>query len=372
MHISKWNVLLLKAGVILGQTCHLSNKSWLHNIFFPDDYRPKVPETLGAFGFLVYWFLNAVTMDAKMPFRMGKKAGMIGFTTMFVPLFFGNFVFKWREGRGTTSLLTTEYRLLIFMKSVSAFTSIDTLLKDLKIKHSEFGRIALSGGMVTDMLAFFITFSNAIYWEGYHGMMKTICFCLVVAVMICAVRPAMFWVIRQTPEGRPVKDVYIYLILGLAVLSFQLFNEIINLFGPAGAFVLGLTIPNGYPLGATLVQKFESVNLGAILPLFGSLTMMQVDFIWLLKEFGNLVRMEGQLYEVTSFILFVSATKFIASTIAAYAFKMPLRDSIALALILNNRGIFELAYFTYAVEIKVRTIYQLYILIRRLYGFLFN
>ncbi|XP_019090970.1 PREDICTED: cation/H(+) antiporter 6A-like [Camelina sativa] len=343
---------MMIAGVILGQTCHLSNKSWLHNIFFPDDKRPKVAETLGAFGFLLYWFLKGVTMDAGMPFRMGKKSAVLGLTTMIVPVICGSFVFRWRERRGIASLLRTEYRLILFLQSISAFTSVDTLLKDLKIKHSEFGRIALSGAMVTDMLAFVLTFFNAIYYEGYRGVMQTIGFCTFVALMIYVVRPSMYWVIKQTPEGRPVKDVYIYWILALAFASFHYFIKLLHLFGPAGSFVLGLTVPNGDPLGTTLVQKFESFNLGAILPLFGSLTTMQLDLLWLLKECRSFVRMKGQVYEVISFILLVNSTKFIASTIAAYSFKMPLRDSFALAFVFNNKGIFELAYYAFAVEIK--------------------
>ncbi|EOA39250.1 hypothetical protein CARUB_v10012247mg [Capsella rubella] len=342
---------MMIAGVILGQTCHISNKSWLHNVYFPDDKRPKVAETLGAFGFLIYWFLKGVTMDAGMPFRMGKKAAVIGFTTMMVPLVCGTFTFRWRE-RGGISLRTTEYRLIIFLQSISAFTSVDTLLKDLKIKHSEFGRIALSGAMVTDVLAFVVTFFNAIYWEGKHGIFQTIGFCIFVGLMIYVVRPSMYWVIKQTPEGRPVKDFYIYWIFALAFASFHYFDKLVSLFGPAGSFVFGLTVPNGDPLGATLVQKFESFNLGAILPLFGSLSMMQLDLLWLLKESGNLVRMEGQVYEVVSFVLLVNASKFIASTIAAYSFKMPLRDSFALALVLCNKGIFEIAYYIYSVERK--------------------
>ncbi|CAL9214146.1 unnamed protein product [Arabidopsis halleri] len=344
---------MMIAGVILGQTCHVSNKSWLHNIFFPDDNRPKVAETLGAFGFVLYWFLKGVTMDAELPFKTEKRSSVIGFITVFIPLICGSLTFRWRERRGNISLLRTEYRLIIFLQSISAFTSIDTLLKDLKIKHSEFGRIALSGAMVTDMLAFVVTFFNAIYWEGYYGFLQTIGFCLFVVVMIFAVRPAMYWVIKQTPEGRPVKDFYLYSIFGLAFASFKFFDKVIHLFGPAGSFVFGLTVPNGYPLGATLVQKFESFNLGAILPLFGSLTMMQVDLLWLVKESGDFIRMEGQIYEVISFILLVNTTKFVVTTIAAYAFKMPLRDSFALALVLSNKGIFELAYYTYAVEKKL-------------------
>nr|VDC65188.1 unnamed protein product [Brassica rapa] len=352
---------MMIAGVILGQTCYVNNKSWLHNIFFPDDGRPKVAETLGAFGFLLYWFLKGVTMEAGTGLRMGKKAGVIGFTTMFAPLICGNFLFRWRK-RGNISVLITEYRLIIFMQSISAFTSIDTLLKDLKIKHSEFGRIALAGSMVTDMLAFIITFLNAMHYEKYDGLLQTVFSCLFFAFMVFVMRPAMYWVIKQTPEGRPVKDFYIYLILALACLSFKYFVAI-HSYGPAGSFVFGLSVPNGYPLGSAFVQKFESFNLGALFPLFGSLTMMQVDVPWLLKECGNLIRMEGQLYEVVSFILFVNATKFTASTIAAYSFKMPLRDSFALALVLNNKGVFELAYFAYAVETKVQSMPEVFTIV---------
>ncbi|CAH8384028.1 unnamed protein product [Eruca vesicaria subsp. sativa] len=342
---------MMIAGVILGKTFNFSNTSWLHNIYFPDDRRPKIPETLAAFGFLLYWFLKGVTMDAGTGLRMGKKASVIGFTTMFVPLVCGNIIFRLRKRRGNITLLTTEYRLLMFLQSISAFTSIDTLLRDLKIKHSEFGRIALSGAMVTDMLAFIATFLNAMHYERYDGLVQTVFSCFFFTVMVCVVRPAMYWVIKQTPEGRPVKDIYIYLILALAFFSFKYF-EMIGLFGPAGSFVLGLTVPHGYPLGATFVQKFESFNLGVIFPLFGSLTMMQLDLPWLFKECGNLPRMEGQLYEAISLVLLVNVSKFIASTIAAYAFKMPLRDSFALALVYSNKGVFELSYFTYAVEIK--------------------
>ena len=345
--------------MILGKTCHLSSTSWLHNIYFPDDSRPKIAETLGAFGFLLYWFLKGVTMDAGTGLTMGKKASVIGFTTMFVPLVCGNIMFRLRKRRGHITLLTTEYRLLMFLQSISAFTSIDTLLRDLKIKHSEFGRIALSGAMVTDMMAFIATFLNAMHWEGYEGLVQTIFSCFFFACMVYVVRPAMYWVIKQTPEGRPVKDIYIYLILALAFFSFKYF-EMVGLFGPAGSFVLGLTVPHGYPLGSTFVQKFESFNLGVIFPLFGSLTMMQLDLSWLLKEFVNIARMEGQLYEAVSLILSVNVTKFIASTIAAYAFKMPLRDSFALALVYGNKGVFELSYFTYAVEIKVPSVLYMY------------
>ncbi|XP_019059730.1 PREDICTED: cation/H(+) antiporter 6A-like isoform X2 [Tarenaya hassleriana] len=291
-------------------------------------------------------------MDAETFTRMGKKSTLIGFTTMAVPLFFGSILFIIRERTGKMRLTVLEYRAIVFMNSVSPFTSIDTLLRDLKINHSEFGRIALSSAMVTDLVAFVVHFLFVLLWGKALGILQTVAACVFFASMFFFVKPAMFWVIRQTPEGRPVKDFYIYAILLLAFLSFHYWHQL-GEFGPAGSFVFGWAIPDGPPLGSALVHRFESFNLGIILPLFGSLTAMQVDLQWLIGEIKNFTHMEGRVYEAISMILLLSATKFITSIIVAFATRMPLRDSIILALALSNKGFFELAFFTSSVELKV-------------------
>ncbi|XP_010557361.1 PREDICTED: cation/H(+) antiporter 6A-like isoform X2 [Tarenaya hassleriana] len=291
-------------------------------------------------------------MDAGTFSRTGKKAILIGFTTTAVPLLFGSIVLTSRQRTGEMRLTLFEYRAILLMNSVSPFTSIDILLRDLKINHSEFGRIALSSAMVTDVMAFVVTFLFTILWDKVLGIFQTIVACVFFAWTFFFIRPAMFWVIKQTPEGRPVKDIYIYVVLILAYLSFHYWHQM-GRFGPLGPFVLGWATPSGPPLGSALVQRFESFNLGIILPLFGSLTTMQMDLPWLFKETENLGRMEGRIYEAISMILLLSTTKFISSVIAAFAVTLPLRDSIILALALSTKGIFELAFFVSFVELKV-------------------
>ncbi|XP_010557364.1 PREDICTED: cation/H(+) antiporter 6A-like [Tarenaya hassleriana] len=349
--IPKFTCMML-AGLVLSQASLLSQGSLIRSIVFPDDYKPKIPETLGAFGFLLYWFLKGVTMDIGTFAKTGKKSVLIGFTTMAVPLLLGSIVFIIRMRAGKMEMTLFEYRAIIFMNSVSPFTGIDTLLRDLKFNHSEFGRIALSSATVTDMMAFVITFLSAIRWDKALGILQSLVACVFFASMFFLVRPAMFWVIRQTPEGRPIKDIYIYVVLMLAYLSFHYWHHM-GQFGPAGSFVLGWAIPDGPPLGSALVHRFENFNFGIILPLFGSLAAMQVDLQWLIGEIKNFTHMDGRVYEAMSMILLLSATKFISSIIVAFAVRMPLRDSIVLALALSNKGIFELAFFVSFVELKV-------------------
>lgn len=90
---------------------------------------------------------------------------------------------------------------------------LQSLLTDLKIKHSEFGRMVQSCAAVTD-LVIFIMASGTVLLKGQKGLPH-----VMVIVSLSSswstsyIWPEMLWIIKQTPEGRPVKDVYIYLVM---------------------------------------------------------------------------------------------------------------------------------------------------------------
>ncbi|KAI3870416.1 hypothetical protein MKX03_006710, partial [Papaver bracteatum] len=87
------------------------------------------------------------------------------------------------------------------------------------------------------------------------------------------VRPAALWVVKNTPEGRPVSDVYISLIM-ISVLLCGLASEYCGLNSMVGAFFLGLAIPDGPSLGSSLVHKLHIVTV-FFMPLhMGKFTML--------------------------------------------------------------------------------------------------
>lgn len=322
-------------------------------MFFPDDGRPKLAETGGAFGFVMYWFLKGVTIDTGMLRKTEPRAALIGFTTVVIPCISGYILMRTRKHFGKLAMTDFQYQQIILLQSLSSFAGVNGLLKDLKINHSEFGRMVQSCAAVTD-LVIFIMASGTVLFTGQKGLQHIIVIVFVIVFLVYIVWPVMLWIIKQTPEGRPVKDVYIYSVMATAYLVYLFWLKFFQ-FSTYGWFVIGLATPAGPPLGSALIQKFECFNIGVFLPLFGSLSMEQLDISWLMREILNLKHMEGLAYEAISLILVVAVVKFFVTAITAFAVRIPYRDSIVLSLVLSNRSIFELGYLGYIVELKVRT-----------------
>lgn len=353
--------VLLKAGAALSQTSLLPNDWLVQRIFFPDDLRPKVPDTLGAFAFVFYWFLEGVKIDVGVIRRTGSKAVITGIVTVLFPIFTANIVFGSLRETGGKNLTGVEYRTMIFMQSISAFTGISRLIRDLKIDHSEFGRIVLSTAMVADATGVCINIVAIFAWSDWRvSSFQGIGVLGYVMVLVWIFRPLMLLVVKHTPEERPVKEYFIYIIIILSFFSFQ-YLKMLHFFPAIGPFLLGLCVPHGPPLGSALVQKFESFNTGILLPLFLFFPMLQIDGPWLVEEVKKLRHYDGQMYEALTIIVVVSASKIFFTTIPPLLAKMPLTDSFVMSLILSNKGFVEMCYFMYAVEKQVSTSIYIYI-----------
>lgn len=336
--------------------------SWFHHIFVYDSkFMPMVAETIGIFAFVLDWFLRGVTTDVGIIKKSGTKSIVIGVTSMIIPWQIGKLLYSAREKSSIPTLTETEYAVMTFTLSTTPFTCLNMFLTDLKIVNTEFGQIAQSSGMVTDVLAFFLSVWTYISRDNYiNGMRMGVAF-MVFFSFVYLVRQFMLWVIRHTPEGVPVKNMYLYIGLLLAYLSYLFWSRFL-FFGPLGAFVLGLAIPNGPPLGSVFTRNFDSFNEGILLPLFGSLTMIKLDWSFLRKEFGNGNNFNGHMYECFSFLFVLYIAKFATSFLVAISAKMPMRDSIILGIIMGTKSSFELAYVLHAYEKYVR-IFLLYIVI---------
>ncbi|KAI4373310.1 hypothetical protein MLD38_011446 [Melastoma candidum] len=121
-----------------------------------------------------------------------------------------------------------------------------------------------------------------------------------------------------------------------------------DLFGQSvifGAFMLGLAVPDGPPLGSAIVDKLESFFLGILMPLYVTVSIVKVDFDAL---FPVLPQMKLELF----IIAFVFIIKLITSIIPPFLCNLPINDAITIGLILNCKGIVELGTFRLLVEMK--------------------
>jgi Kef-type K+ transport system membrane component KefB len=161
--------------------------------------------------------------------------------------------------------------------------------------------------------------------------------------MVTCVRPVMEWIIKRTPAGQPVEQGYVVaILLGVCVIGF-----ITDLFGIAianGPLWLGLVIPDGPPLGTTLVERCETIVMDILMPFSFAFVGFYTDV--------NVMHAVGWSGLTPLFIMAVVGyvSKIIGTLVPAVFFDVPLRDSLTLSLILSLRGQVELILYIHWMD----------------------
>lgn len=159
---------------------------------------------------------------------------------------------------------------------------------------------------------------------------------LYILVIAFGIRPAILWAIRQTPEGfKTMKNVYVYIVLVL-LLWYSFTGEVIGLSSIVACFLFGLMIPDGPPLGAAIVERLDCFVSVMLMPQFFTICGLQMNVF-------SIVRLKN--LRVLQLVVLVALFGKIMGTILPLLFwRVPLRDAFSLALIMNSKGIMELAF----------------------------
>ncbi|KAK7380388.1 hypothetical protein VNO78_32898 [Psophocarpus tetragonolobus] len=306
---------------------------------------------ISVFGYVLFLFYTGVKTDMSVIFRSTRSATNMGSISILAPFICSMAVVHFHSSKYVDMSQATQLGIIIGIFSVTPFPNICSLLSDLKILNSELGRLGQSAALVTEffnvILITILNFTKIVVQDSSGAWL-----CLAAAIMFVLLvafifRPAMFWIIKQTPEGSPVSDHYVYCILILALFSSYATHRIgfYALFGP---FVVGLATPEGPPLGTAIIKKIDTFVNWILMPAFVTTCAMRVDLTdfmdWRDKVNGGIDHFMVQTLVV---IVVTSLAKLVACTFTPFYNKdMPLRDSVSLSLIMNCKGIVELAGFS--------------------------
>ncbi|EOA22933.1 hypothetical protein CARUB_v10003669mg [Capsella rubella] len=350
-------------GVLLSKS-FLKENTAARRFFSTEDYKEIVFSLTAALSYMMFWFLMGVKMDMSLIRTTGRKAITIGLSSVLLStlvcsvIFFGNLRDVGTK-KSDNTLNSLEYVVIYSVQCLSSFPVVGNLLFELKLQNSELGRLAISSAVISDfstsVLASALIFMKELKDEqtrlgsvfigdvivGDRPLMRAGIVVLFVCVAIYVFRPLMFYIIKQTPSGRPVKPIYlttiIVMVSGSAMLANWCKQSIFM-----GPFILGLAVPHGPPLGSAIVEKFESAIFGTFLPFFVASSSTEIDisalFQW--KDLNGII-----------YIMLISfVVKFILTTVPALFYRMPMADSFALSLIMSFKGIFELGAYALAFQ----------------------
>ncbi|KAL4384937.1 hypothetical protein GQ457_15G028120 [Hibiscus cannabinus] len=299
-------------------------------------------ETAAVFGFGIFLFLMGVKMDSKMAFKTTRRATVIGIMSILSPFVVGLTVYQVYKPPNETTNLKVERLLGITIESLTAFSVVACLLSELKILNSEMGRLALSSAAISDLTSLILVYTIALAeaWSvsPFFALLHAGIMFLFIVVVFMVFRPLMFWIIKETPQGRPIKNAHIALVIMLAT-GCGLFTHWHNRSALYGPFIFGLAVPDGPPLGSALVEKFECFVTGVFLPVYVTTSTMRVKPN---VTFSDLTTLKFCIvFAVSTFL-----AKFISCCVASSWRMMPLKESLAFSLIMCSKGIVELSYFS--------------------------
>ncbi|KAI3845414.1 hypothetical protein MKW98_029065 [Papaver atlanticum] len=329
--LSRFNQPLF-VSQILGGVAGRKNKFGLTYFLFPKDWM-QVLDTLAHFSSIFFLFKVGVQMDPKMLKTSGLRTYVIGLCCYFCSYISGytlshmlkNDAIPFLKPVNPKAGFRSSLRINELFNLVS-FPVIAHVLTDLYILNSDLGHLAL----ISTITVFIDLFA-----KGYSTLELSVVLVLVglFVYIVFIVRPAALWIVKNTPEGKPVKESYLSFIM-ISVLLCELAAQYCGFYVRVGAFLLGLAVPDGPPLGTTIIDQLDYMVTTFLMPLHMGIVGLKAD---------NRFQFE-YLWRAVMLIIGCSLGKIIGVFFPSVILGvLPIQDSFLLALIMNLKGIVEVS-----------------------------
>lgn len=335
------------AGILLGPS--------LLGRVAPDVSAYLFPAAVGPFlniiaqvGVILYMFLVGLELDPALLRKRGHATIAISHASIIAPFLLGALIALMLYPRLSTSDVPfTCFSLFLGVSmSVTAFPVLARILTDRKIHKTRMGAIALTCAAVDDvtawcMLAFVVSVAQA----QTSGALTTLAMALgYIAVMLVVVRPGMVRLsLVYGNRGRLTQGVLAAIFVALLLSASA--TELIGIHAVFGAFALGALIPHDSGMARELTDRLEDIVIVLLLPAFFAYTGLRTQI--------GLVNGWDQWMICALIVIVASAGKFGGSVIAARISGLNWRDSSALGVLMNTRGLMELIVLNIGLEMKV-------------------
>ncbi|KAJ0045309.1 hypothetical protein Pint_06587 [Pistacia integerrima] len=291
-------------GILLGPSVLDRNQGMLQKLFPKDEM--LVVHTFAVLGGVYFIFLEAVQIDKDRILRTVKYAWKVGVTCVVI-----------------TFIVTFSLTRLLHRYFPGTFREFFL-----------FGHLAISCSMLCEIATWIATaIPLRLIGTTTQKLLCELCVCVIILIVIFFIRPIVLWIIKNTPEGKPVKEIYI---LGLLILPLVMgtLTDSLGMTFALGAILVGLMIPPGPPLGSALVEKCQTIKSNLLLP-FIYMWVGQLTNIYSVKDWKAFAAL---------FLIMFGAVlgKMIACLLASLFFETSVQNAILLSLSLNVRGINDL------------------------------
>lgn len=350
------------AGIMLGPSllgliaAYLLQRGWVNFDLSAALFPPGSIRYLGVLsqiGVIFFLFLVGLELDPKLLRNRGHAALVVSHVGIAVSFLMGAtlalILYRRLFNDSPEMRFTAVAMFMGVAMSIAAFPVMARILNERNLTRTKIGAVVITAAAIDDitgwcMLAFVVAVARA---EGLHGAAVTAALsALYVLVMFFGVKPFVARLrLLYEREGRvsqPVLAIVLLLTLASAWVT-----QRIGIHALFGAFLMGAVMPKESGFVRGLSERLEDITIVFLLPIFFAYTGLRTQ-IGLL----NSVEMWG----LTALVVGVAcAGKFGGSALAARVSGLSWRESGAIGVLMNTRGLMELVILNIGRELGVIT-----------------
>ncbi|MFX0577770.1 cation:proton antiporter [Nocardia nepalensis] len=336
----------LIAGLLLGPTALGAALPGLQQWLFPKNILPQL-DSMAQLGVVFFMFLVGMEVSHTDMRRISAKAIVIGHAAIAVP-FLGGVATAWWLYHRYPPAHSGSLSFALFIGVAFAITAFPVLARILDEQHllsTRLGSMGIGAAGACDLTAWCLL--AVVVTVVHHTSLLPALVAIATAVaftiaMITIVRTALVRLVAQADRNAR-SPIALYAGLVCVVLVSALVTEAIGVHPIFGAFLAGIIMPRGSATITDLGTKLEGLTLWVLLPLFFVTVGLRTDI-------GAVTGVSA--LAVCSVIVAVAlTTKVIGSGAAALAVGESRRDALAVAIMMNCRGLTELVVLNLGLQL---------------------
>jgi len=248
---------------------------------------------------------------------------------------------------GTSDVPFTVFALFLGVSmSVTAFPVLARILTDRRLTRTRLGSIAITCASVDDVTAWcLLAIVVGVAKAQVDGSLSTVLLAAgYVGFVLIALRPGARWVVRRTDPLPELTQGWMAVVFVAFLLS-AFVTEWIGIHALFGAFVIGAIIPHDSLIARDLRRRLEDLVVVLLLPAFFAYTGLRTQI--------GLVDGAYEWLLVAAIVAIASLGKFGGSFAAARLAGLDWRESSAIGILMNTRGLMELVVLNIGLDLGV-------------------
>jgi Kef-type K+ transport system membrane component KefB len=337
------------AGILLGP----SLLGWLapsiSATVFPSDSLGHL-NSLSQVGLLIFMFLVGLELDLGHLRELGRAAVMTSQVSIILPFILGSSFAVYLYPRlSNTGVNFTGFALFMgAAMSVTAFPVLARILTERDMLRTRVGSVAIACAAVDDVTAWCIlaaivvivraSSSELPVWLTVTGL------AVFVLSMLLLIRPALRR-LEMAYERREKLTQDLIAVILLVVLGSGWVTEFLGVHALFGAFLAGVVMPRHRDFSRELSDKFEALIVVLLLPIYFALTGLKSSIFFI-------TGVEMWFYCAVIIVLAVTG-KWGGSMLSARLNGMSWRESAAVGILMNTRGLVELVILNIGLDLGI-------------------